>query len=162
MNLIYDRTAADLTEAKRIFAKVRNGESLTEAEQTAFNVGLRGSYNSVDMNRVESAVSELSAALNAAGYVNETFQQTWSKDVTATDWAQYLTNVQTLIDVYFTLPDTPEVPSESLDIDGANAIERILTDIALLINWMQHSYRKSGTFRSGVNAAHLPLQRSVT
>ena len=166
MNLIYDRTAADVAEAKRICTKVQLGEVLTEAEQTAYFAGLRGSYNASDMNRVESAVAELSVALNAAGYANITIPREWSDGeiVTAAKWAQYLANVQTLVDAYYTLAGSPALPaaSDRLSFDGANAIERILADIDMLISWMKHSYRKSGTFRSGNNAAHLPMQRSET
>ena len=166
MNLIYDRTAEDVEEAKRIIAKLQAGEPLTVDEQTAYLAGLRGCYNATDLNRVESAVVELSAALNEAGYANVTVPRTWADGeiVTADQWSQYLANVQTLISTYYTLPDSPELPSPGsrLDIQGANAIERILTDIDALIGWMQHSYRKSGTFRSGENTTHLPMQRSVT
>ena len=155
MNLIYDRTAADLAEAKRIIAKARNGESLTEAEQAAYNAGLRGSYNAVDINRVESAVSELSAALNAAGYANITIPCEWSDGeiVTAAKWAQYLANVQALAGAYYTLAGSPALPaaSDRLSFDGANAIERILADINLLIGGMKQTYRRCGTFTAGNN-----------
>lgn len=165
MNLIYDRTVEDVTEAKRIIAKLQAREPLTVDEQTAYFAGLRGCYNTDDMNRVEAAVAELSAALNEAGYVNETIPHTWTHGeiVTAANLARYLTNVQTLISAYYALPDAPALPttSDRLTYTGANAIERLLADIYLLIDWMRHSYRKSGTFRSGINAAHLPFQRSV-
>ena len=166
MNLIYDRTAEDVAETKRITEKLIMGISLTEAEQTSYDTGLRGSYNEADMNRVETAVIELSAALNAAGYANITVPHTWvpGEVVTAAIWAQYLANVQALINAYYTLPGAPALPAaaERLTYIGANAIERLLADIYVLIDWMQRSYRKSGTFKSGSNAAHLPLQRSVT
>jgi hypothetical protein len=166
MNLIYDRTAEDATEAKRIIAKMQAGEPLTADEQSAYFAGLRGCYNTGDMNRVEAAVAELSETLNAAGYINTTIPHTWVQGeiVTAEGWSQYIANVQALVDAYYTLPDAPELPSASnrLTYTGANAIERLLADIYILIDWMRHSYRKSGTFKSGTNAVHLPLQRSVT
>ena len=165
MNLIYDRTAEDVEEAKRITEKLIMGISLTEAEQAAYFAGLRGCYNTDDMNRVEAAVAELSAMLNEAGYVNTTVPHAWANGeiVTVANWVRYISNVQSLIDAYYALPDAPALPaaSERLTYAGANAIERLLADIYLLIGWMRHSYRKSGTFKSGSNAAHLPLQRSV-
>lgn len=57
MNLIFDRTAADVEAAKAMRGKT--------AEP------LRGCYNASDMNRVMAAVNELAAALNAAGYAVE-------------------------------------------------------------------------------------------
>lgn len=71
LNLITDRTAADLAAAREIIAKVQRGETLTEAEQSQFDAGLRGCYNASDLNRVEAAVKSIAAALNEAGYAVE-------------------------------------------------------------------------------------------
>lgn len=68
LTLITDRTAADLAAAREIIAKVQRGETLTEAEQSQFDAGLRGCYNATDLNRVEAAVRTLAAELKAAGY----------------------------------------------------------------------------------------------
>lgn len=54
MNLIYDRTEQDVETAR-----TQRGTALTP---------LKGCYNITDLNRVESAVKTLSAALTAAGY----------------------------------------------------------------------------------------------
>lgn len=71
LTLITDRTAADLAAAREIIAKVQRGETLTEAEQSQFDAGMKGCYNASDMNRVEAAVKSIAAALNAAGYAVE-------------------------------------------------------------------------------------------
>ncbi len=47
---------------------MQRGETLTEAEQSQFDAGLRGCYNASDLNRVEAAVKQLAAALTSAGY----------------------------------------------------------------------------------------------
>jgi hypothetical protein len=162
MNLIYDRTAADVAEAKRIRAKVQAGEPLTADEQTAYFAGLRGSYNTSDQNRVEAAVVELSVTLNSYGYPNITVPHTWvsGENTTAAQWAQYLANVQALVDAFYTLPDAPALPaaSDRLTRTGMNAIERLLADIDILIDWMEHSFRPCGSFACGSNAMHLPLK----
>ena len=54
MNLVYDRTAQDVETAR-----TQRGTTLTP---------LKGCYNITDLNRVESAVKLLSAALTSAGY----------------------------------------------------------------------------------------------
>lgn len=54
MNLVYDRTAQDVETAR-----TQRGTTLTP---------LKGCYNITDLNRVESAVKTLSAALTSAGY----------------------------------------------------------------------------------------------
>ena len=54
MNLVYDRTAQDVETAR-----AQRGTTLTP---------LKGCYNITDLNRVESAVKTLAAALTSAGY----------------------------------------------------------------------------------------------
>ena len=54
MNLVYDRTAQDVETAR-----TQRGTTLTP---------LKGCYNITDLNRVESAVKTLAAALTSAGY----------------------------------------------------------------------------------------------
>ena len=78
-------------------------------------------------------------------------------------WSTYLDNVQRLRDAYYTLADTGELPKpeDKLGYVGANNIEKVLADIDLLLDGMKSSYRRCGTFRTGNNAAHLPLKGSV-
>ena len=91
LNLITDRTAADLAAAREIIAKVQRGETLTEAEQSQFDAGLRGCYNASDLNRVEAAVKSIAAELNAAGYaveVGETKHTTVPEGYTILEYIQ--------------------------------------------------------------------------
>lgn len=67
MNLIYDRTAEDVERALALAKKAEAG-TLTDTEKTEWLAGLRGCYNAADLNRVEAAVTEIAAELNAAGY----------------------------------------------------------------------------------------------
>lgn len=67
MNLIYDRTAEDVERALALAKKAEAG-TLTDAEKTEWLAGMKGCYNAADMNRVEAAVNQLAAELNAAGY----------------------------------------------------------------------------------------------
>ena len=67
MNLIYDRTAADVEWALALAKKAEAG-TLTDTEKTEWLAGMKGCYNAADMNRVEAAVQTLAAELNAAGY----------------------------------------------------------------------------------------------
>lgn len=69
-NLIYDRTPEDVAEVRRLLAKLdpETGDGLTAAEQAKWDAGLKGAYNFTDLNRVESAVKLLAAALTSAGY----------------------------------------------------------------------------------------------
>ena len=67
MNLIYDRTAEDVERALALAKKAEAG-TLTDAEKAEWLAGMKGSYNATDLNRVEAAVKQLAAELNAAGY----------------------------------------------------------------------------------------------
>ena len=160
MNLVYDRTAQDVETAR-----TQRGTTLTP---------LKGCYNITDLNRVESAVKTLAAALTAAGYPvgitpalkgSKAEDREWQEGdiVRRAQWTTYLNNVQKLRDAYYTLAETGELPdaSDRLDYIGANTIEKILADIDLLIGWMKSSYRRCGTFQAGNNAAHLPLKGSA-
>ena len=175
-NLVYDRTAEDVAEIRRLLAKLdpETGDGLTAAEQAKWDAGLKGAYNYTDLNRVESAVKLLAAALTAAGYPveiapvlkgSEAEDREWQEgDVLyRPQWTTYLANVQTLRDAYYTLAETGELPKpeDKLDYRGANNIEKILADIDLLIDCMKASYRRCGTFRAGNNAVHLPLKGSI-
>lgn len=68
MNLIFDRTQADVTYAAELNRKLGRGEALTAQELADWNAGLKGTYNATDMNRVDAAVRELGGLLTKAGY----------------------------------------------------------------------------------------------
>lgn len=68
MNLIFDRTQADVTYAAELNRKLGRGEALTSQELADWNAGLKGAYNATDMNRVDAAVREIGAKLTAASY----------------------------------------------------------------------------------------------
>ena len=160
MNLVYDRTAQDVETAR-----TQRGTTLTP---------LKGCYNVSDLNRVESAVKLLAAALTSAGYPVEVTpvlkgskaeDREWQEgDVLyRPQWTTYLDNVQKLRDAYYTFAETGELPApgDKLGYVSANNIEKVLADIDLLIDCMKSSYRRCGTFRAGNNAVHLPLKGSV-
>lgn len=66
-------------------------------------------------------------------------------------WTQYIVNVQSLRDAYYTMTDSPELPEPTapLTYDGANAIERLIYDILKLYEGMIKRYRICGTFSAG-------------
>lgn len=174
-NLIFDRTQADVTYAAELNRKLNSGEALTAQELADWNAGLKGTYNATDMNRVDAAVRELGRLLTEAGYPveyvdphpsspsNSTSKWMYGDIINMPIWVQYIQNVQNIIDEYYTMTGSPELPEPiaPLTFDGANAIEKLLYDISRLYDAMIASYRPCGTFKCGSNAQHLPLQRSV-
>ena len=66
LNLITDRTQADVDYAARLNAAGWDG--MTEDERTAWTLGLKGTYNASDLNRVGNAVNYVAGRLENAGY----------------------------------------------------------------------------------------------
>ena len=152
MNLITDRTQADVARVRALVSK--GWGEMTLSEKNEFLGGLKGAYNATDLNRVESAVAYLQGLLLALP--DELREYAVSKDTAwsqlfdvpydpeeyrdvavKTDWimpdlpqaedmARYLSNVAliktALSAAYPPLPQS----MERLTADAANAIERTL------------------------------------
>lgn len=174
LNLVYDRTEDDVTSSAAIrstYQALGNWSGLTTAERAQLE---RETLTYNTLNRVESAVKLLAAALTSAGYpveITPVLKGSKSEDrewqegdiVRRAQWSTYLDNVQRLRNAYYTLAETGALPKpeDKLGYVGANNIEKVLADIDLLIDCMKASYRRCGAFRAGNNAAHLPLKGSV-
>ncbi|MBQ8263445.1 MAG: hypothetical protein IJY96_01565 [Oscillospiraceae bacterium] len=154
LSFITDRTAEDVSHAERL-AKIAY-QNMTEAERSEWDSGMKGAYNAVDLNRVESAVSYLAYVLQelpdeliehaaSKGVVWEDFYaapydaRTISVE-TKTDWLvsdmptpaemeRYLDNVAFLRSVLDYATDELPASMEGLTWDGANAIERALENL---------------------------------
>ena len=66
VNLIYNRTAADVETAKTLRAKVQSGQELAPTELTAIE---RGSCTITMLNRVENKQAELAVILSGYAYM---------------------------------------------------------------------------------------------
>lgn len=138
LNLITDRTAADVSRVLALAAKGWAG--MTAAERTEWQGELKGAYNASDMNRVGAAVQYLAERFTEQGYAVAVAPKTdWleSDTPTAEEFAAYLADVAALRDVIAVKPTTPALPETmaGLTVGGANAIEQTLIDLdALLTN----------------------------
>ena len=162
LNLVYDRTEDDVTSSAAIrstYQALGNWSGLTTAERAQLE---RETLTYNTLNRVESAVKLLAAALTSAGYPVEVTpvlkgskaeDREWQEGdiVRRAQWTTYLDNVQKLRDAYYTLAETGELPApgDKLKYTGANTIEKILADIDLLLDGMKSVYRRAGTFTAG-------------
>lgn len=82
---IYDRTAADVAEAKRLRTKIISSgyDSLTAAEKAAYEAGLKGAENYTDFNRQKNNIAYIAGSVAAdLGYYPE---QTTMDDILASD-----------------------------------------------------------------------------
>lgn len=162
LNLIYDRTKSDETASAAIrksYQTLGNWSGLTDTERAQLE---RGTLTYNTLNRVESAVKTLAAALTAAGYPVEiapvlkgskSEDREWQEGdiVRRAQWTTYLDNVRRLRDAYYTLAETGQLPKpeDKLGYVGANNIEKVLADIDLLLDGMKSIYRRAGTFTAG-------------
>ena len=158
--LITDRKRAD---ADRVVAlSLMDYESMSDTERAEWNSDLKGAYNASDINRVESAVAYLAAALRVlpielreyaenldvgwdkyfdvpygSDAYSVTTKENWTlKDVpTPADMERYLANVVKLRNALEFTSDTLPQTMENLWWNGANAIESALKnlDAAIII-----------------------------
>lgn len=143
LNLITDRTQADVDYAARLNAVGWDG--MTEDERTQWNLGLKGTYNAADLNRVGNAVNYVAGRLEGAGCsvpVNPKIDWLESDIPTYSDMEIYLNNVEIIRGTLTVPPATPEVPEdmEGLTYEEANDIERILLAVDALITNMINAY----------------------
>lgn len=152
LNLITDRTQADVDYVARLSAKGWSG--MTDSEKSAWLLGLKGSYNYTDLNRVGNAVTYVAGRLTDAGYfvpVSPKIDWTDSDIPKESDMQTYLEDVEILRSALTVIPETPEVPEdmEGLTYEEANDIERILLVVDDLITKMINSYFYSNEIFSG-------------
>lgn len=127
MNLITNRTQADVDRVKELAAK--GWANMTTSEQAEWLAGMRGAYNYTDLNRVELAVQTLAEILGVTVTVKTNWQAT---DVPKqADMNRYLDNIRKLRAMNTILSTTPVAPVNmaGLTYRTANDIEQILVDI---------------------------------
>lgn len=128
--LIYDRTLADV-----------------------INKTEKGYYNVSDLNRVEEWCKYLAELLTGYGYpVRIETKTNWTiADFPYAEEMERIRNNVSMIKQAYSYVSTQTVPEtlDKIDIEKANAIEKILFDIDELMNKMEFGFRKSGTFSSG-------------
>lgn len=160
--LIYDRTAGDVEYAKEIIKKCIYGESLTEYERQEYDSGLRGCYNTSDVNRVEYHTRELQSILNANGYNIRIDTKLWAKSdiMRYSDIVRYLGNIKSILDAFGRSSNAPPLPTieQWINYIAANDIERILFVTRELVYGAIAMFRRAGTFAAG-NDYHAQIIR---
>lgn len=136
--LIHDRTAADITEARRIVHKIlRYGlPSLTQDEHDAYFAGLRGRWDYITLNRVASAGLYVYTLLNTKGIYFDV--SALRNDWTVTDTprtTQLVAYLAVLAEVRSWFPRATETIPQNFDFltwQSLNEIERFLFDAGIL------------------------------
>lgn len=146
--MITDRTLSDVSNANLLRKKIQSGQTLTDAEKTAFE---RGACTVAMLNRIESKQAELAVLLNGYSYMVsvENKQWTYSGLFTNADYLRLLNNLDKLKNAFYVFSDTPDTPSYLYGYQEANDAEKILVDIENMINSMTANFRQCGTFQCG-------------
>lgn len=137
VKLITDRTQYHVALLNRL--RKKTWSSMTASERTAwYGDAAKGAYNYTDLNRVESAVEELSAKLGL-GLVTKTDWTLWDVP-TASEMNRYLSNVAAIRDACYGTVTFPTIPSSmnGLTHDGANSIEKVLVLAYEVVSALEH------------------------
>lgn len=152
LHLVTDRTQFDVDRVNELVKK--GWENMTSEERSEWENGLKGAYNSSDLNRVQSAVRYLGDRLAVAGYPLDLSEaKTWTaQDVpTQTELANYLADVRAIRGAFTLLKTTPPTPETMVGLNyiRANNIEQILWDVDILLSNMIASFVYSGDIFGG-------------
>ena len=136
---VMDRTYADFQ--RWLTLRDKGVKNMTAEELAEWKRGMKGAYNASDLNRVGENLLHLRDMLTEAGYLGYlpafNVRTDWTEtDVpTAAEFTDYLNAVETVRAALALPQTTPKTPANtgSLDIQGANDIEKILNAIIMHI-----------------------------
>lgn len=135
VTLVTDRTQAHVTRLKTLARKGWNNMTAAERSEWLGETGdtWKGAYNYTDLNRVETAVRELSNLLNL-GLTTKNDWALWEIPSSA-DIKRYINNIVVIRGLYPNFNDIPPAPTtiERFTYVEANNIEQILTDVYEMI-----------------------------
>lgn len=152
LNLITDRTEQDVERWRLLHSK--GYKAMTEEEKAEWRTALKGAYNHVDMNRVETAVDFLASRLEELGYyVDPEVKTVWavSDHPTKADMDRYFGNVallRSILPMYSTTPQSPST-QKKMDYLVANDVEQILYDVDRRIQGIKQAWYYAGDIFSG-------------
>lgn len=152
LNLITDRTAADVARWKELHDK--GWEAMSAEEQAEWVGGMKGSYNHSDMNRVESAVKELESRFLARGIKLALATKTdweYTNWPTKADMNRYFSNVAKIRAALVVNLGTPTAPTTGtlFDYKKANDIETILAAVDFWLDQADSCQMYSGDLYLG-------------
>ena len=153
LQLITDRTAADVEHARLLSAK--GLENMTAAELEEYLHGMKGAYNASDLNRVESAVEYIAGRFTAAAGMHPEVDvyTLWVRSMypEPAEMDRYLSNIRIIRGLLPMAPDVPPVPPDMdrLNYEEANDIEKILAAVDDAITRISKSWHYSGDIYAG-------------
>ena len=153
MNLITDRTAADVEAIANLSDSIKAGTATADEVRQYLNEINKGAYTYRDLNRVEEAVLYVSARLKECGYLELLpVVESWSVEdkPNVKDFERYLGNVARIRNAIAVWASTPNAPTSMVgfDYNKANALEQILVDVDQILNLIKGAWFFSGDLYS--------------
>ena len=160
LGYIFDRTNRDVERWRELRDKGWDGMTEDERQEWLFETmptptAAKGMYTHNDLNRVETTIENVAVQLRKLGYVvpemTMKFDWTYEDTITKDDIDRYFSNIETLRSVRGVFPSTPKTPStrENFNYSKANDIEKILYDIARIVENQEKSWYYTGEIISG-------------
>jgi hypothetical protein len=133
MVFITNRTQADVDRLLKL--QTKGWSNMTSSEQEEwYGVATRGAYNYTDLNRVETAVAEISDSLEL-GLVTKTNWGMWDVPTEA-DMVRYLENISVIKSAVSYQSNAPTLPAHmgGLTYETANNIEKTLVMLYQIVD----------------------------
>lgn len=153
--LVYDRSAQDMAAYTALAGK--EYDDMTGAEQIVWDRDSKACYHISDLNRVGEAIAYMTTLLLAIGYPITTNPKT--------DWTEYdkpdpafpaiLADVATIRSTIAMPPTTPAVPSKITTMADANAVERIIYEVAVILDKIEQVLLRCGIPMCGATHYYL-------
>ena len=151
---IYDRTEEDVETAIDQISK-------WALEENPSTQDLKGCINASDLNRIDENIQFLFETLNTYGYPSYVNPRAWNRRdlFTQIDLQRICSDIKSLIQSYYQTVQAPTSPENISTIQEVNDAERNIYLLKYLINAMENSFPKCGTFACG-QSFRLPLRRT--
>ena len=160
--VVRDEGTAYVSDGKLV--SQHEGVAYVEDEVLVVHVGdvyeLKGCFNLLDLNRIESNIEFLAEKMESFSYAPNIHGKQWSRvDLpNQNDMSRIVDNIRSLIDAFYPPDNPPSLPTTMLSYNDINAIEENLYLIKQLLDVMQTSFKKVGTIKSGSRMI-LPTRR---
>lgn len=148
--MIFNRTKIDVENAVKIRdEKIKTFQELTDDD---IDVLERGFFTLNAIKRIQEKQTDLKGLFAEIGYYNtpiviKEFDSTMF--FSEADFQQLIDNVNLLRNAFFAFSSTPKTPPISYHYDDINALEKILHDLDVMINYVKSLYIECGNVECG-------------
>lgn len=153
---VIDRTLADVDYIKSMLAKIKliGYDNLTSGEKTEWNAhNYKGALNYSDLVRIDDNIKYLADTLNSYGYSITISYRGWNTGniPIVADIDRIINNITAIETGFYSDPTSPTLVlgSRTMDYSRVNDIEKCILDLKVLVDGMEYSIKRCGTFNCG-------------